>query len=106
SGLNGTGAFTSIAGATSADFTPTQAQVTRALRVVTTYTDLGGNLETVISDPTIITGDFIDADPAAQTLNGTAGQDMIRGGGGADTINGNAEDDALVGGEGNDTING
>jgi uncharacterized repeat protein (TIGR01451 family)/CSLREA domain-containing protein len=40
------------------------------------------------------------------TLNGTAGDDVICGLGGNDTINGNAGDDVLYGGDGADTMNG
>ena len=80
--LGGVGAFTNIAGATSDVFTPGQDQVNRQLQVVVTFTDLQGHLETVTSDATGVVGDFIAANAAAQTLNGSAGQDIIFGGGG------------------------
>jgi hypothetical protein len=44
--------------------------------------------------------------PNSDTLNGTAGDDMIFGLAGANTLNGNAGDDLLCGGNGNDTLNG
>jgi Ca2+-binding RTX toxin-like protein len=103
----GGGAFNNVASATdSADFTPTQAEVNRALRVIITYTDNHGTLETVLSNPTIVTGDLFVGGPGADTFNGTAGEDHAFGNGGNDTLNGNAGNDILVGGPGNDTING
>ena len=106
SALGGGGVFTNIGGATLATFTPAQGQVNRQLQVVVSYVDLQGHSERVTSAPTIVTGDFIAANAAAQTLTGNAGQDLIFGGGGNDTINGNAQDDRLDGGDGNDTVNG
>src|SRR5262249_42229604 len=90
---------------TTQTFTPTQAQVNRELRVVVTYTDDHGTLETLTSAATTVTGDFIPANAAAQTLTGTEGSDIILGGGGADTLNGLGGDDLLDGGAGNDVIN-
>ena len=59
SGLGGAGAFTVIAGATSAVFTPLQAQVNRLLQSVVTFTDGLGNVETVTSVPTTrVVGDL------------------------------------------------
>ena len=52
SGLGGAGAFSNIAGATSASFTPTEAQVDRALRVVVSYTDGHGTFEAIASGAT------------------------------------------------------
>ncbi len=103
--LNGA-VWTNIAGATNASFTPGQTQVNHQLRVVVSYTDDFGQAETVTSDPTIVTGDFIQGLGAAETLNGTEGQDIINGGGGADTLNGFGEDDILNGENGADTLNG
>ncbi|MGI9603622.1 MAG: matrixin family metalloprotease [Acidimicrobiales bacterium] len=40
------------------------------------------------------------------TINGTAGDDIIDGGDGNDTINGNGGNDIICGGDGNDTISG
>jgi Ca2+-binding RTX toxin-like protein len=105
SAVGGGAVFTNIAGATAQNFLPTQAQVNRFLRVVVTYTDPLGTNETVISAPTIFTGDFIAANAAAQTLTGTNGQDIINGGDGADVINALGEDDIIDGGNQNDTIN-
>ena len=90
--------------ATGATFTPGQGQVNRELRVVITYTDDHGTLETVTSAPTIVTGDFIAANAAGQPLTGNEGQDLIFGGGGGDIINGLGEDDRLDGGTGGDII--
>jgi Ca2+-binding RTX toxin-like protein len=102
----GGGAFTNIATAIdSPDFTPTQAEVNRALRVVVTFTDNHGTLETVTSPPSIVTGALFNGGPGADTFNGTAGEDHAFGNGGNDTLNGNGGNDILAGGPGNDTIN-
>lgn len=44
--------------------------------------------------------------PSPQTHNGTAGGDLLEGGGGNDSLNGDLGDDDLLGGLGNDTIYG
>src|SRR5262249_29890291 len=97
--------FTNIVGATDQFFTPTQAQVNHQLRVIVSYTDDHGTLETLTSAATTVTGDFIPGNGAAQILTGTEGQDIIFGGGGADQITGLGEDDLLDGGTGDDLIN-
>ena len=106
SALGGGGTFTNIAGATGATFTPTQAQVNRQLRVVATFTDGLGNLETRISEPDDRRGRPVRRDRAADAFNGTAGDDNASGLGGADTLNGTAGNDILNGGAGNDILNG
>ena len=106
-GPGGGGAgFTSIAGATAQTFTPTPLQVNRELRVVITYTDDQGTIETVTSPATAVTGDFVAASDLVQTLLGTEGQDIINGGGGADIIFGFGENDIIDGGTGIDLIDG
>ncbi|UUZ74664.1 hypothetical protein LP414_20210 [Polaromonas sp. P1(28)-13] len=105
--------FTDIAGATSASFTPTQAQVGLNLRVVASYTDALGNLELVTSAATGGVGDLMIGTPAPDTLSGTpfddniqglGGNDMLNGLAGNDLLDGGADDDVLVGGLGNDTM--
>lgn len=98
--------WTAIAGATSATFTPAQAQVGLLLRVVASYTDATGVNESKPSAATIIVGDNITGSGGNNTQNGTAGQDFLSGLGGNDTMNGNGENDILDGGAGNDTLNG
>ena len=100
----GASEFTNIAGATAQTFTPTPLQVNRELRVVVTYTDDQGTVETVTSPATTVVGDFFAANGAAQTLLGTEGQEIINGGGGADIISGFGENDIIDGGTGIDTI--
>ncbi len=104
SAFGGGGTFTEIAGATGASFTPGQGQVNRQLQVRVTYTDDAGAVQTLTSAPTIVTGDFIAPDDAAQSLTGTEGQDLIFGGGGNDVIDGAGEDDTIDGGAGDDVI--
>ncbi|MCC6890688.1 MAG: hypothetical protein IT536_19360 [Hyphomicrobiales bacterium] len=104
-GPGGSGAgWSPIIGGIDAQFTPQQQQVNRELRVVVTYFDDQGFINTIASAPTIVTGDFIAANGASQTLGGTEGQDIIFGGGGNDVINALGEDDIIDGGTGNDTI--
>jgi len=103
--FNGT-EWVNIDGATDLTFTPSQDEVNHEVKVVVSYTDDFGADETIESDPTIVTGDFIFDDDTGNVLNGTAGQDIIYGNGGNDTLNGGDEDDLLDGGEGNDTVNG
>ena len=93
-----------IAGADTQLFAPTQAQVGRQLRVRVTYTDDQGTTETVVSAPTGITGDEIITGGGAQTITGTAGDDIVLAGGGNDTVNGGDGDDLLNGEAGNDTL--
>ena len=112
SAVGGGTTFTNIAGATQAAFTPDQPQVNRQLRVVVTYTDDQGFINTVISAPTVNVGDHIidnsqgGSGNGGSTLTGTAFDDWLEGRGGNDTLNGNAGSDILDGGAGNDTLNG
>jgi Ca2+-binding RTX toxin-like protein len=103
--VGGGGPFTNIVGATGASFTPTAAQGNRQLRVVATFTDDDGNLESRAS-AAAITGVNVLLDPGNDTFTGTGGQDIINGEGGNDTLNGGAEDDQLIGGAGNDMLTG
>ena len=82
------GVWTDIAGATGSSFTPTQAQVNQQLRVMVSYTDDAAGPEALISDATIVTGDFLAGTNAGNSLNGTEGQDIAFGNGGGDTLNG------------------
>jgi len=102
---NGAG-WVNIDGATDLVFTPSQDEVNKPLKVVVHYIDDFGTAESIESEPTIVTGDYIFDNDDGNTLNGTAGQDIIFGNGGNDTINGGDENDLLDGGEGNDTVNG
>ncbi|MET3441048.1 Ca2+-binding RTX toxin-like protein [Variovorax paradoxus] len=102
----GAGGFTAIAGATGLTFTPGAGQVNRELRLTASYTDNGGTLEAVSSAATVVTGDAIPANNAAQILAGNEGQDIIFGGAGADSINGLGENDVIDGGTGADSIAG
>jgi Ca2+-binding RTX toxin-like protein len=95
-----------ILGANASSFLPTQTQVNHELRVVVSFIDNGGAIETITSDPTIVTGDFIVGLNVAEVLSGTEGQDIINGNGGADIIDGLGQNDILDGGAGDDIING
>ncbi len=100
------GIWTNIAGATAATFTPTQLQVNLPLRVVATFTDDLGSVESIASDPTAVVGDLFVGTNAANVFAGTEGADNASGLGGADTLSGNGGDDILNGGAGNDVLNG
>tara|TARA_R110002020_G_scaffold364263_4_gene576646 strand:+ start:33934 stop:39507 length:5574 start_codon:yes stop_codon:yes gene_type:complete len=100
------GVWSNIAGATAALFLPTQAQVGLQLRVVATFTDDLGAMESMVSDPTEVVGDLYVGTPGANLFNGTAGADNASGLGGADTLMGWGGDDILNGGDGNDILSG
>jgi Ca2+-binding RTX toxin-like protein len=110
SGLNGVGAFNSIANtpagfSTGATFTPGQGQVNRALRVVVSYTDAHGTAEQLVSPATGVTGDLFIGNAVANNWTGTAGDDVARGGGANDTLNSLGGNDVVSGDAGDDTIN-
>ncbi|OWJ90115.1 heme peroxidase [Pseudomonas sp. A46] len=97
--------FNNIVGATQANFTPTLAHIGQQLRVVVTYTDGLGTLETVTSAATsVVAGALMLGTAGNDVLNGTAGADEIQGGGGNDRLNGLAGNDVLNGGVGNDVL--
>jgi len=96
------GGFINIAGATAATFTPTQAQVGLQLRVVASYTDLGGTPQQFISAPTTVVGDLVTGTEGNDTLSGTAGEDSLNGLGGNDVLNGGLGADTMSGDNGND----
>ncbi len=113
---NGGSTWTNIAGATGASYTPVDNafgvdDIGNLLRVQVSFTDGFGYAETVTSAATGVVGDAQQAIAFInQTLNGTAGADILNGqsgvfgAGAADTLNGNAGDDTLTGAGGNDSI--
>lgn len=106
--------------ANGASFTPNEgvlgvgSQVGDILRVAVSFTDGGGNAETVYSVATGVVGDDWNGLPLVNNVfNGTAGDDIADGanavailGGGNDTLNGNGGNDVLNGAGGADTLNG
>ncbi|MBW6507703.1 MAG: calcium-binding protein [Rhodobacteraceae bacterium] len=70
-------------------------------RVIMTYTDLNGRVETVTSAITARVGTN-----GAETLNGSVGANLLNGRNGNDTINGLDGDDIINGGGGNDVLGG
>jgi Ca2+-binding RTX toxin-like protein len=105
-GVTWTDAVGDLTDGTGQLFVPSQAQVGLSLRVLVTYTDDQGTLETVASAATDVVGDLIFGTNAGETLTGTAGQDQIFGQGGADILNGLGGNDLLDGGAGNDRLDG
>lgn len=105
--ITAAGVVVDIVGATAQTFTPTQTQVGSQLQVVVSVTDDEGNPRVLLtSAPTSGTGDFQLGDNFANSLSGTAWNDILRGLGGSDVLIGNNGDDVLEGGAGNDTLNG
>ncbi len=104
------GTFSNIAGATAATFTPGFEQGNRQLRVVVSYTDAFGTLETLTSAATAAVvpppGVVLVGTAGANTLTGGAGNDTLSGLGGNDVLNGLGGADQLFGGDGNDILNG
>jgi Ca2+-binding RTX toxin-like protein len=98
--------WNAIVGANGLTFAPLQAQVGLVLRVVVSFEDDSGFLESVPSAATGIVGDQNLGTAANDAINGTAGQDVLNGGAGRDTISGGAEDDIITGGVDRDTLNG
>ncbi|WP_457585094.1 peroxidase family protein [Ensifer canadensis] len=114
--VNGT--WQNVAGATAATLTPQDLSGTQfgpqaglQLRVVVSFADGNGHVETLTSQPTAPVGANWSA-VIGSTFNGTAGDDIANGAsglfgiGGADTLNGNAGNDLLNGNAGNDALNG
>ena len=113
---------------TGVNYTPVQADVGSYLRVVATFTDNLGQVESRASDATIIVGDFFNGTNAANNygaaqganagsnlvlgnggndnLNTLGGNDVIDGGAGNDIMSGGDGDDTIIGGIGNDQLNG
>ncbi|MEY2686501.1 MAG: hypothetical protein RL375_699, partial [Pseudomonadota bacterium] len=102
---NGT-SWSDITGATTVNFTPTQAQVNQQLRLVVNFVDGQGYAESVASAATGVVGDLYAGTPGADNFVGTAGDDNASGAAGADALAGGQGDDTLNGGAGNDTLNG
>jgi len=89
-------------------FVPGPDQVGLMLRVVVTFADDGGTVETVFSLPTQPVADdlvFVLTEDA-DTFTGTAGADQIWGLGGGDNLFGLAGNDQIFGGLGHDFIDG
>lgn len=92
-----------IAGATGPNYTPVRADAGAALQVRLVYTDAGGALETVFSDPRIVA---VTGGAGAERLEGGARDDRLFGFGGDDALFGYSGDDLLNGGAGADVMNG
>jgi Ca2+-binding RTX toxin-like protein len=95
---------TVIAGATTASFAPTPAQVNRRLTVTVTFVDNGGVAEARTSAITTVVGDVFIGTVSGDNQTGTAGQDVYHGAGGNDTLSTGAENDLVSGDTGDDTI--
>lgn len=118
-GTSWSNTFDNLQGTSDATFEPNEgilgfgSQVGDILRVAVTFTDGGGNTETVYSASTGVVGDDWNRGLlTGDTFNGTAGDDIADGGNGifgigaTDNLNGNGGDDVLNGAGGNDNLNG
>ena len=99
---DGGASWSSIAGANGQTYGPTNGQQGSLLRVVYSYTDGGGNHESVTSAATQAVGLYLSGNNNGNTLSGTAGQDVLLGNGGNDTLRGFGGNDFADGGIGND----
>ena len=106
SAVGGAGVITDIPGAVGATLPVSQGQVNRRLRVVVTFTDDLGSVQTSVSALTGIVADLFLGSAAAETLLGTLVDDELRGGGGNDNLNGNGGNDLISGDAGDDTLAG
>ncbi|WP_165493836.1 calcium-binding protein [Azotobacter chroococcum] len=108
-------AWSDVAGADGPSLLLDASLVGLQVRVLASYIDAGGTLESVASGPStpVLPGLLIEGteadDPAlygdatANLIDGKAGNDRIHALGGGDTLVGGAGDDLLYGGEGTDT---
>lgn len=80
------GGWTTIVAAASPNYTPVQADVSRSLRVLATYTDGQGTAESVASSATAVVGNVNDLPTGTLTIPGIAKQGL------ALTINGTLAD--------------
>jgi Ca2+-binding RTX toxin-like protein len=96
-----------IAGATSASYKLTQAEVSKTVTVTASYTDGFGTAEAVTSAATAAVGiRTLSGTPKNDVLSGGAGDDVIKGLAGNDRLSGGAGNDSLYGGLGKDTLTG
>ena len=91
---------TPIEGATAVNYVLTESDVGGSISVVVRYRDGSGFIETVVSEPTTYVV------PLGETINGTAGPDILLGTEGADSIFAMEGNDTVTGAKGDDLING
>ncbi|MFL8990635.1 beta strand repeat-containing protein, partial [Pseudomonas azerbaijanorientalis] len=106
---DGSSNWTDIAGTTSNTLVLSNALLGQHVRVVASYTDGGGTVESEASAATAAVAQLVnqfEGDADNNVLDGTAYSDILRGFGGADILNGQAEADTLDGGDGDDTLSG
>jgi Ca2+-binding RTX toxin-like protein len=94
--------WVALAGATAAEFIPTQAEVGHQLRTVVNYSDDNGLTWESVTAPTGVTGDLFVGTPGADRYVGTLGDDEVFGMSGNDVLIGGAGSDVTNGGLGND----
>jgi len=100
-------AWAPVAGATAASFTPRSGDAIplgSVIRAVAEFVDAGGGLQIIASNSSAPLGQQVVGTNQAETLVGTAFQDVIYAGNGDDTLTGGLGADVLVGGGGVDTF--
>lgn len=103
---NNNAVFADIAGATSPTLIPGAAHSGQIIRLMVSFTDNVGYVETVYSAETGVVGNFYGGTAAVDRYTGTAGSDVMNGLAGADVINGAAGADIIDGGVNADTLTG
>ncbi|MBI5258111.1 MAG: hypothetical protein HY855_16530 [Burkholderiales bacterium] len=96
-------AWTSVAGATTASYTPGLAQVGLMLRAAVSYVDGHGSSESVNTAASARVLGYQSGGAGADTLTGTAYLDTLLGQDGNDRLSGGGNNDTLTGGAGLDT---
>ena len=104
--LGGGGAFVDIPGATDPTLLLGPDQANRRIRVVATFTDDLGSVQSVASAATAVTGDVFLGTAAADSWLGTIADDLATGSLLADTLIGDAGNDIIAGEEGDDNLQG
>jgi len=104
--LGGGGAFTNIAGASAPTLLLGPDQANRRIRVVATFTDDRGTVQSVASAATAVTGDVFLGTAGFDVWTGTVSDDLATGGPNNDALNGAGGNDILAGEQGDDNLQG
>ncbi|MEN9643698.1 MAG: hypothetical protein RL238_367 [Actinomycetota bacterium] len=104
--LGGGGAFVDIVGATDPTLLLGPDQANRRIRVVATFTDDRGTVQSVASAATAVAGDVFPGTPGFDVWTGTVSDDLAMGGALNDALNGAGGNDIIAGEQGDDTLQG
>jgi Ca2+-binding RTX toxin-like protein len=104
--IGGGGVFVNIPGAVDPTLLVGPDQANRRVRVVATFTDDLGSVQSVASASTAVTGDVFIGGPGVNTWTGTISDDIATGGLANDTLNGDGGNDLISGDGGDDNLQG